>query len=74
MHDHLKTNLCHFFSAFRPHVVDLSFIVIFYAKTTVLNEKKKTIMKRKYMEISLYTTNIFNLGQKVMLTKHTLTS
>ena len=34
--------------------------------------KNKAILKRKCMEISLYTPNIFHLGQKVMFAKHVL--
>ena len=33
--------------------------------------KKKAILKRKCMEISIYAPNIFQLGQKVVFTKHT---
>ena len=36
--------------------------------------KNKAILKRKYMEISLFTANIFHLGQEVMFTEHTFTS
>ena len=35
--------------------------------------ENKAILKRKYMEISLYTPNIFHLGQELMFTKHTFT-
>ena len=31
--------------------------------------KNKAIMKRECMEISLYTPNMFHLGQEVMFTK-----
>ena len=36
--------------------------------------KNKAMLKRKYMEISFYTPNIFHLGQEVMFTKYTFTS
>ena len=36
--------------------------------------KNKAILKRKFMSIFRYTPNIFQLGQEVMLTKHTFTS
>ena len=36
--------------------------------------KNKAISTRKCMEISLYTPNIFDLGQEVMFTKDTFTS
>ena len=35
--------------------------------------KNKATLKSKCMEISLYTPNIFHLGQEVMLTKHAFT-
>ena len=35
--------------------------------------KNKAILKKKRMEISLYTSNIFHLGQDVMFTKHMFT-
>ena len=35
-------------------------------KTMLLNEKNKAILKRKYMKISLYTSNIFHLAQEVI--------
>ena len=34
--------------------------------------KNKTLLKRKCMEISHYTPNIFHLGQELMFTKHLL--
>ena len=33
--------------------------------------KNKAMLKRKCMEITLYTPNIFHLGQEEMFTKHT---
>ena len=36
--------------------------------------KNEAILKRKCMEISFHTANIFHQGQEVMFTKHTFTS
>ena len=44
-------------------------------KAMLLNEKNKAVLKRKYVKISLYTPNIFHMGQEVMFTnKHTVAS
>ena len=41
-------------------------------KTMLLNEKQSNLEREMY-EISLYTPNIFHLGQESMFAKHTFT-
>ena len=64
----VKNFICFFFQkhALKGHLMQGNLL-----KTTL--KENKAVLKRKYIEISLYTPNIFHLGQEVIFTKHTFT-
>ena len=65
----VKNFICYIFQkqASKDHLTQGNLL-----KTMLLNEKQSDLEREMY-EISLYTPNIFHLGQELMFAKHTFT-